>query len=95
MSGWPWYHHVFNWIIWMCWQAPFFFALPRKLSLWKSLLITFFAFIPYYCAVMLLTNAFSLVRLLIGQFLILLVPVLLLGGKFLTKVLIWVANSVF
>ena len=94
MSGWPWYHHVFNWIIWMCWQVPFFFALPRKLPLWKSLLITFFAFIPYYCAVMLLTNAFSLVRLLIGQFLILLVPVLLLGGKFLTKVLIWVLDFV-
>ena len=94
MSGWPWYHHVFNWIIWMCWQAPFFFALPRKLPLWKSLLITFFAFIPYYSAVMLLTNAFSLVRLLIGQLLILLVPVLLLGGKFLTKVLIWVLDFV-
>lgn len=90
MSGWPWYHHAFNVIIWFCWITPYYFLLPKKYSLWRTVLFTAIGFFPYYFIVMCLTSAYSLIRFLIGESIMLLVSMLLFGGKLREKLLVWI-----
>lgn len=89
MSGWPWYHHVFNVLIWLVWNMPYFFLLERRLPLWKTILLAALWFVPYYSIVMLLTEAYSLTRFVIGQVISFCVPLVLFRGKFGVKVLSW------
>ena len=89
MSGWPWYHHVFNLIIWFCWMMPYCFLLPKKFPLRRTLLYGAIGFLLYYLTVMCLTHAYSIVRFLVGEAVMILVPLLLFDGKLREKLLIW------
>lgn len=94
MSGWPWYHHVANFLFFLIWMVPYNVLLKPRFSRWLTALFDMLMFAVYYLTVMLLTPVYSWARLLIGEAIILCVPLFFHRGKLHTKLLIWVVSFV-
>ena len=83
-----WIHVLFNFCMWMVWMTVFMLLFPRKLSLPVTLLIEAAAFIPYYFIVQFVLTDYSVLRLFLGELIVLTVPILLYRGKLVEKMLV-------
>ena len=83
-----WIHLLFNFCTWMVWMTVFMLLFERKLPLYATLLIEAAAFIPYYFIVQFVLTDYSVLRLFLGELIVLTVPLLLYRGKIIEKLLI-------
>lgn len=86
-----WIHLLFNFCVWMVWMTVYMLLFPRKLPLYATLLIEAAAFFPYYFIIQYVLTEYTILRLFLGEFIVLLVPVLLFRGRIAEKVILKLA----
>ena len=86
-----WIQPVYNFVMWSLWMVTFHLQFKPRYPRWMTALLETVIFIPYYWLVTYVVQDFSLLRLFLGEGIVLAMPLLLHRGKWYEIVLVWLS----
>ncbi|MBR3271814.1 MAG: sensor histidine kinase [Clostridia bacterium] len=86
-----WIPPVYNFIMWALWMVTFHLQFKARRSVWLVAAIEAVVFVPYYWLVTDVLHDFTVLRLFLGEGIVLAMPLLLHRGKWHEIVLIWLS----